>query len=89
MLHCVADVDTHVYVLQSVAVCFRVLPCVWQCVAVCCSVLQCVAVCGSVLQCVAVCCSVLQFVVDAALRYRYEQPSPCLAHTNESCHTHE
>jgi len=69
---------------------------VWQCVSVCCrvcdSVLQCVAVCCcgcSVLQRVAACCSVLQFVVDAALRYRYEQPSPCLAHTNESCHTHE
>ena len=37
--------------LQSVAVCCRVL----QCVAACCSVLQCVAAYASVLPCVAVC----------------------------------
>jgi len=41
--------SAHTYMLQCVAVCFRVL----QCVSVCCRVLQCVAVCCSVLQCVA------------------------------------
>jgi len=44
--------DVYGSVLQSVAVCCRVL----SCVAVWCSVLQCVAVRCSALQCVAVCC---------------------------------
>jgi len=61
----------HCSVLQCVAVCCSVLPCVWSILvpegrepAMCCSVLQCVAVCCSVLQCVAVCCSMLQCLVE-------------------------